>query len=242
MQLKRFVYFIFINIIVSVFTTLIVLVIWDRTHKPVLSDIQEVATLSSFVPPTSTFVPIQEPTAALQTYQISAGETLSDVAFLFNVSVDDLLEINGLTDPDSIGAGTVIFVPVEAPPTEGGDSSPTLEGSVNLQGASSTPSGQVEIMAVIGAGDLDSERVQLRGTGGGSLDLTGWRLQDEDKNEYIFPKIILFSNGAVNVNTKAGVDTVVALYWGASKAVWSSGETVTLFDINGNIQATYQVP
>ena len=136
----------------------------------------------------------------------------------------------------------MIFVPVEVSPAEEGESNSPSEGLLNLQGTSSTPGGQVEIMAVIGAGDLDSERVQLRGTGASSLDLTGWRLRDEDNNEYIFPKITLFANGAVNVNTSAGVDTVVALFWGKSKAVWSSGETVTLLDSAGNIQATYQVP
>ena len=97
-------------------------------------------------------------------------------------------------------------------------------------------------MAVVGVGDLASERVQLRGIGEGSLDLTGWRLRDEDNHEYTFPKITLFPNGAVNVYTSAGVDTVVALYWGASSSVWRSGESVTLLDDSGNVQATFEVP
>jgi len=218
---------------------LMVLMIWDSAHKTVLDDFEPAATLSGFILPTSTIVPVPEPTAALQSYQISTGETLSDVALLFDVSVAELLEINGLTDPDSIGSGTVIFVPVDAAEEVGSNS--VSEGPVNSQGVSS-PGGQVEIMAVVGPGDLGSERVQLRGTGEGSLDLAGWRLRDEDNNEYNFPKITLFPNGAVNIYTAAGVDTVVALYWGASKAVWSSGEAVTLLDANGNIQATYQVP
>jgi LysM repeat protein len=243
MQLKRFVYFILINILVSALTTLIVLTIWDRTHTAETSAVEPVAALPEFILPTATIpVAIEPATPAVQSYQISAGETLSDVAFMFDVSVDELLQINGFTDPDSIGAGTVIFVPVESPPTEAGESDSITEGEANPGEVDSIPIGQVEITAVIGAGDLASERVQLRGIGEGSLDLTGWRLRDENNNEYIFPQITLFANGAVNVYTSAGVDTVVALYWGASSAVWSSGETVTLLNGAGNTQATYQVP
>ena len=97
-------------------------------------------------------------------------------------------------------------------------------------------------MAVIGAGDLASERVQIRGLGEGTLSLTGWRLQDEDDHIYTFPQLTLFGNGAVNIYSTAGVDTVVALYWNSGEAVWKSGETAALFDENGLIQATYTVP
>ena len=98
-------------------------------------------------------------------------------------------------------------------------------------------------LSVIGTGDLNSERVQIRGLGEGeTLDLTGWRLMDEDNFVYTFPKITLYSNGAVNVHSKAGVDTVVALFWNSSGALWDPGETATVVDQDGYIQAVYTVP
>jgi hypothetical protein len=101
---------------------------------------------------------------------------------------------------------------------------------------------QVDIVAVIGAGDLSSERVQLKGLGDVSLSLTGWRLQDEDGNVYTFPQITLFGNGAIDVYSSTGVDTVVALYWNSGEPIWETGETVTLLDGAGTVQAIYLVP
>jgi hypothetical protein len=149
--------------------------------------------------------------------------------------VEEILNLNGLTDPHSIGAGEAIFVPVAGADAEDGD-------TIDQDTPSPVNSGQVEIVAVFGAGDLPSERVQIRGLGEGTLSLTSWLLQDEDGNEYTFPKITLFGSGAVDVYSAAGVDTVVALYWNSGQAIWESGETATLIDRSGNIQATYTVP
>jgi LysM repeat protein len=243
MQWKRLVFFLLINIILSVLTTLIVLTIWDRSHRTEIPG--SVDSSLAFVIPTATQeIPTAEPTIALQAYQISSGETLGEIALAFDITVDELLTLNGLDDPDSIGAGATIFVPVEK--QVGSEESqigslPQDQGNPD-GGAPPTSARQVEIVAVIGAGDLASERVQIRGLGEGSLSLTGWRLQDEDDHIYAFPQLTLFGNGAVNVYSTAGVDTVVALYWNSGEAVWESGETVTLFNENGLIQATYTVP
>ena len=102
--------------------------------------------------------------------------------------------------------------------------------------------GLVEIASVVGAGDLDTERVYLRGLGESTLSLTGWRLVDEDGSEYLFPQITLFSNGAVNVYSGSGVDTVVALFWNLGTPVWRPGEYVLLLDSANEIQATFIVP
>jgi LysM repeat protein len=44
-------------------------------------------------------------------YTIQPGDTLSAIAQRFDVSAQTLLSINGLTDPDQLGAGQVIKVP-----------------------------------------------------------------------------------------------------------------------------------
>jgi LysM repeat protein len=243
MHWKRLFFFLLINIIISALTTLVVLTIWDHSHRveiPVSSD----STLAFAIPTATQDIPTVVPTIALQAYQVSEGETLGEIALAYDITVDELLALNGLNDPDSIGAGATIFVPVEKQNSAGDIEAGSIRNDETNQeeAASPTDSQQVEIVAVIGAGDLTSERVQIRGLGEGTLSLTGWRLQDEDDHVYTFPQLTLFGNGAVNVYSTAGVDTVVALYWNSGEAVWESGETVTLFNENGLIQATYIVP
>ena len=100
----------------------------------------------------------------------------------------------------------------------------------------------VKISSVVGAGTLDSEIVVVKFEGQGQLDLTNWQLKDEKGNTFKFPKLTLYPNGAVQVHTATGTDTVIDLYWGISDAVWSSGENARLFDAQGNLRAVYRVP
>jgi LysM repeat protein len=248
MQLKRLIYFLLINILVSAITTLIVLTIWDRSHRTESAVTTTSAPL--IVIPTATQGDVVQvetadtPIISMQAYQVSSGETLGEIAFAYDITLEELLELNGLTDPDSIGAGATIFVPVS---DQSGSANEGEIAASEGDGSSDGPilpasGGQVELVAVIGAGDLISERVQLRGLGDVTLSLAGWHLQDDDGNVYIFPKITLFGSGAVDVYSTTGVDTVVALYWNSGEAVWETGETVTLLDEVGNIQATYTVP
>jgi hypothetical protein len=58
----------------------------------------------------------------------------------------------------------------------------------------------------------------------------------------VFPQLILHPNGAVQVHTGSGTNTVIDLYWGEGEPVWQSGELAQLFDPNGNKRAEYKVP
>ena len=98
------------------------------------------------------------------------------------------------------------------------------------------------INSVIGAGDLASEQVFLSRVGDGDLSLAGWKLQDDDGNEYTFPQLELYQGGAVLVWTKTGANTAVDLYWGLASPVWQSGEKVTLRDASGAVRTTINVP
>jgi len=100
----------------------------------------------------------------------------------------------------------------------------------------------VKISSVVGAGSLNSEIVVVKFEGQGQLDLANWQLKDEKGNTFKFPKLTLYPNGAVQVHTATGTDTVIDLYWGISDAVWSSGENARLFDAQGNLRAVYRVP
>jgi len=100
----------------------------------------------------------------------------------------------------------------------------------------------VQISSVVGAGTLNSEIVVVKFEGEGQLDLASWQLKDADGNTFTFPKLTLYPNGAVQVHTVSGTDTVIDLYWGIGEAVWSSGENARLFDAQGNLRAVYRVP
>ncbi len=100
----------------------------------------------------------------------------------------------------------------------------------------------VKITSVIGAGVLETEIVIIKFEGEGELSLTSWQLKDEDGNTFTFPQLTLYQNGAVQVHTIAGTDTVIDLYWGIGDSVWSSGENASLYDAQGNLRAVYRVP
>ena len=157
------------------------------------------------------------PTEEFIAYQVKSGDTFESIAAQHQMSVDELVVVNGFTHSQRLGAGEVLRIPLH-------------------------PKGSVLIDSVVGAGDLDSERVLLKHQGGGELALTGWRLQNDQGNVFVFPQLTLYGGGAVSVFSKAGNNTVVELYWGLNHAVWPSGSTVTLIDSQGNSRSTYVVP
>lgn len=100
----------------------------------------------------------------------------------------------------------------------------------------------VEIVSVIGAGTLNAEWVVVSYTGEDQINLANWELRDEDRNVFIFPQLILYKDGAVQVHTISGTNTAIDLYWGQSEPVWDSGEMARLFDPSGNRRGEYKVP
>jgi len=100
----------------------------------------------------------------------------------------------------------------------------------------------VEITSVIGAGMLETEVVVVRYNGEGDLGLANWQIKDDDGNTFTFPQLTLYTNGAVQVHTASGSDTVVDLYMGLRDPIWESGESARLFDPQDNLRAIYRVP
>lgn len=100
----------------------------------------------------------------------------------------------------------------------------------------------VEIVSVIGAGTLNAEWVVVSYTGEDQINLANWELRDEDRNVFVFPQLILHPEGAVQIHTASGTNTVIDLYWGESEPVWQSGENARLFDPAGNPRDEYKVP
>jgi hypothetical protein len=106
---------------------------------------------------------------------------------------------------------------------------------------SSTPS-TVEIAAIAGVGQAESETVTLRNNGQAKVIMGGWMLKEASGAEYIFPDLALLPGGSVDLHTAPGDDTATDLYWGLPEPAWSSGEFATLTDADGAVQAIYRIP
>jgi LysM repeat protein len=264
-QWKRLIYYLMINVLVSACTVLAVLTVWDRTHPPAASGGEPVAldvpsplpsnavVASTDAPVSGTAeAPVVTPTSSptptavkdVQQYQVQPGDTLGLIAQKYDVSLEDLMNFNSLSDPNSLSVGQVIYIPVtpEVVPTNTLAPTNTPAPQVTLTLAGPLPPAEVVIDSVIGVGDLASEHVYIRRTGYGDLSLAGWQLKDENGNVFVFPQLELFQGGAVNVWSTVGSPTVVDLYWNLQTPVWRSGEKVTLLDAGGKVRATYTTP
>lgn len=278
-QVKRFFYFVLLNIIISATTVIVVLQLWERNH-PSLSA-ENTPEVIVVTPTQSVILPLMAnnsgadgitpldsgvivtgtiqatPTVQMLSYQVKQGDILGALAVQFNVSIADIMTVNGLTDPDSLYEGQIILIPTAPLPQATSTSiPPTIVASATPQPsatrthgpaptATSTPliqEPQVVIEAVIGAGVLDTERVELLRTGDGELSLAGWRLEDGLGNIYTFPDLTFYTGGAINLNTRSGQDTVVDLFWGLTSPIWRSGVTVSLYDSQNELRSSYTVP
>ena len=201
--------------------------------------------------------PLPTPTLELLEYVVQIGDSLGNIAEQFEVSVADILYVNQLENPDVLSVGQVLYIPlgglviptetsipptVVASPTPRPSTTPTPGPSPTASPTLTGDEPQVYIDNVIGVGDLNSERVILRRSGLGELLLASWQLLDQDGNVYIFPQLTLYEDGAVNLYTRAGTNTVVDLFWNQAAAVWRSGEAVSLYDAGGVLRDSFTIP
>ena len=250
MNFKRLFLYLLLNMIVSAATILIVLNIWDRSHRAETNTPESVSLLptliASAVPPTET--PIPQPTLAVRPYEVEAGETLGEIALQFDVSVEQILAINNLNDPDELSTGMILDIPiagtaVQEPLEESQDSSQLAEQALPTATPPPTPEeSKIKIVTIVGVDDLATEHLQIQSISSEPLSLEGWRLETNDGLAYAFPKITLFEYGAVDLYSRAGINSVVALYWGRSTPIFQSGDQAVIYDSDGDIQAVYSIP
>lgn len=191
---------------------------------------------------------------AEMTYTVQSGDTLGEIAVKFNVTVAEILDTNDIPNPDSlvVGQELVIRRPLvavgthSALPTEEAVedeiATATQPAPENTLPPPNTGEARVVIDSVIGAGDLNSERVFLKREGPGEISLQGWQLISESGDAFTFPQISLFESGALYIYTRSGLTSVVALYWELDHPVWQPGDTVLLVDSQGQTHASYQIP
>ncbi len=81
-----------------------------------------------------------------QVYIVQAGDTLSDIAWRFGVTVEDLINANQIQDPDLIQVGQKIRIPT---PEVGEETTPTPPSDVaGAQAAQTTPTHQPQVYIV----------------------------------------------------------------------------------------------
>ncbi|MBN1178549.1 MAG: LysM peptidoglycan-binding domain-containing protein [Anaerolineae bacterium] len=198
------------------------------------------------VTPSAIPLPTLTPTPAPYLYTVQDGDTMFGIALAYGLTLDELVDANGLADPSLIRPGDMLVIPgLTAVPSE-----QPVEPTVPLPTAvprpvlpTATPAGppQIEISGVLGAGNLAEEVVLIRNLGGaGSLE--GWTLSDATGTRFVFPRVVLFPNAELRVYSAAGQPTPLRLYWGRAEAAWTSGGLVALRDQAGETADTFIVP
>lgn len=208
-----------LNVLVSALVTWAVLTWWQRSHP-----CPGVAPGTSMGPAPMTTEGGAGPSEPWFAYVVQPDDTWRGLNARFELKPGRLQAFNDLSSDAPLVPGQMIRVPGTPPPTPAGDPH------------------DLNVTDVLGAGVLPDERVRLRNTGARPLNLEGWALEDEDGHRFVFPAVVLYPQGELQVWTKTGTPTVNALYWGLSEAVWSPGESVTLRAPDGTVAATYSVP
>ncbi len=190
------------------------------------------------------------PADGCQRYTVVPGDSCSAIADRFDVSVDDLMEINGLSEACPLSVDDVLRIPGEGcKPPEAPTGTPTATNtpfvfgtfSVTNTPAPTATEADVQILQVLNAGVTSSEQVDIQNTGDAVVSLQGWTLTDSEDNVFTFPDLLLQSGQIIRIFTRVGQNTPAALYWNLTTAVWTTGELATLTDGSGQIQSTFTV-
>lgn len=269
MRIKRLFYLLILNIIISTLVTLLVLNFWPKPESRMAATVVVTVMVTVPVPqpgsanltaPTNTpgltpeTVTIQgsETPVPLQPYIVQEGDMLSKIALQFNVSMDDILRANGMSDPNNIYIGQKLLIPLSSLPTETPQLPPTDIPTITpIPSITPTPTAtpttdmspaRLVIESIQGAGILGSEKVKIVHTGGGAEPLGGWQLENGRGQAFVFPLLRLFPGASVIIHSGKGTNTVTDLFWGSDGTFWKSGDTATLRDSAGKVRATFTVP
>jgi len=258
MSFRQMLPFLFLNIVVSTVVVLSILFWWsnrDRGAAAELTPSAETAggalpTPNIAPPPSGTIAP--EATAAAASnepviHTVQAGETLNIISQQYDVSIEDIMTVNGMDNPNFIAVGQQLTIPV------GGIPEPTVaptEAVVALPSpiptepvAAAGSGGQIVVTGIVDPGVLETEAVQIVNNGAQPQGMQGWKVRDEDSNVYTFGDLNIFGEGAgVLLHTRTGDNTVTDLFWGLSEPAWRSGEQLTLFDASEQVVTTFIVP
>lgn len=98
---------------------------------------------------------------------------------------------------------------------------------------------------IIPAIDADNEYVDFENVSDDSVDMTGWTVEDEAGNDYVFPDgYTLGAGDTVRLHSGDGTDSSTDLYWGAGYVWNNDGDTAYLYNDAGDLvqKRTYPAP
>jgi LysM repeat protein len=181
--------------------------------------------------PTDTPPPIlPTPTPTPVIHVVQPGDSLSAIAFQYDVSIEALAEVNGIADTNVIRVGQKLIIPGPTP-VVAATLPPTMTPTPHIPP-------ELEIVEVIGRGAPATETVVIANLGR-SFSIEGWTLRDAQGNVYVFPKLYLGTGAEVRVHTGGGEDTPLHLFWNRDTAVWQeAGDTAVVADERGVIYAS----
>lgn len=186
-------------------------------------------------------------------HTVEGGQVLGAIAEQYGVSIDDMILLNTQLDPefsaDFLFVGQELVIPLcgipDPTPTDEPTATaiPTRNVPAPIATATNPPPGAVEVVItrVRNPGDITGEAVEIVNEGS-PVDLEGWTLSgSKGREEFSFPSLGLYSGGGVTIYTGVGENTVIDLYWGRDRAVWEIGETVSLYDEDGELQSEFVI-
>ena len=268
MARKQVAFIIGLNAVISVVISIVVVLILAPPGQEVPA--KTTAMPTSSVMTTRAAEGEATPTVEVVLHVVKAGDTISGMAFQYDVPEEDIIAANQLENPNFLQVGMQLIIPVGGVPPQATATFTPAPTATNTPlpfdppsadmtatvaaelGATTTPlptslpsSGEltIEITEVLGAGQIDQERVVITNLGDRLASMQDWTLSGADGNIYTFPNFRLWAGGGVTVHTRVGQDgnPPSNFYWGKLEAVWSLGDVVTLEDAQGLVLATYTV-
>ena len=179
------------------------------------------------------------------THVVQSGELLGNISVQYDVSVNEIVAANGLDNPNQIFVGQELIIPANSELVEAAQAAEATPAPPTAVPPEEIVTGEtsLSIAAVSGAGDLNSEHIELVNIGADPIVLDGWTLTDDAGNIFTFGQATLFGGGSgLKVHTRAGENGATDLFWGGNTPVWSAGKTVIVRDTDGLIQADFVVP
>jgi len=233
---RRWIFYLALNVLVSAATMLGVLYLWDRSQRsaPIAIATPTGQQPHGNIPPLPSVSPAY-PTSTPMLYIVQQGDTLGRIAERYGVSVEELIALNNIEDPDWLEPGMQLVIPATSSPSQPISDNPT----VTPQEGEAFPWPVIE--SVVSPGNLFLEAVRITNPGSTAV-LTGWRLRASSGADYIFGEFSLVTQGAVLIHTAEGIDTSIDLYWNLEEVIWHSGDEVLLLDAMGNLRSTFVIP
>lgn len=259
MSFRRMVPYLLLVILVSAAVQLAILYWWDNRER---AEVVAVATPTAAILTIDPNVPaadsVQTDAAEPDTaepdapsgptiHTVQAGDTLGSISTRYDVSMEDIMAANGLTNPNLLSIGQTLTIPIGglATPTPAATATPDpalLPTPIPTEAPSLQGEAILEI-SILNPGVSGEESLQIINVGTRQASLANWTLRDGNRVVYTFGQVTIFGEGAgILVHTGSGNDGPTDLYLRLASPIWQSGDSVNLHDAAGTVQATYLVP